>query len=91
MTSRDYFKGKQIAVMGLGPCGEMVEDVKFLIKAGALVSIYDLKSEARLKGHLVFLRSIGLANFVCGSIPADDLLDMDLSSCPMNIPGMRLF
>ncbi len=78
MTSRDYFKNKRIAVIGLGSNGEMVEDVKFLIKAGALVSVYDLKSEARLKNHLVFLRSIGLANYVCGSIPADDLLDMDI-------------
>ncbi len=78
MTSRDYFKGKRIAVIGLGQNGEMVEDVKFLIKAGALVSVYDLKSEARLKNHLVFLRTIGLANYVCGSIPADDLLDMSL-------------
>jgi len=78
MTSRDYFKNKRIAVIGLGQHGEMVEDVKFLIKAGALVSVYDIKSEARLKNHLVFLRSIGLANYVCGSIPADDLLDMDI-------------
>ncbi len=64
--------------MGLGPEGNMVEDVKFLIKAGALVSVYDLKSEARLKSHLVLLRSLGLANHVCGSIPAEDLIDMDL-------------
>jgi UDP-N-acetylmuramoylalanine--D-glutamate ligase len=78
MISRDYFKNKRIAVIGLGHNGEMVEDVKFLIKAGALVGVYDLKSEARLKNHLVFLRSIGLANYVCGSIPADDLLDMDI-------------
>jgi UDP-N-acetylmuramoylalanine--D-glutamate ligase len=78
MSSRDYFKGKRVAVVGLGPHGEMVEDVKFLIKAGALVSIYDLRSEARLKSHLVFLRSIGLANYVCGSIPGEDLLDMNL-------------
>jgi UDP-N-acetylmuramoylalanine--D-glutamate ligase len=78
MTSRDYFKGKRVAVIGLGHHGEMVEDVKFLIKAGALVSVYDLKSEARLKNHLVFLRTIGLANYVCGSIPHDDLLDMDM-------------
>jgi UDP-N-acetylmuramoylalanine-D-glutamate ligase len=78
MSSRDYFQGKRVAVIGLGPHGEMVEDVKYLIKAGALVSIYDLRSEARLKNHLVFLRSIGLANYVCGSIPAEDLLDMDL-------------
>lgn len=78
MASRDYFKGKRIAVIGLGPHGEVVTDVKFLIKAGALVAVYDLRSEARLKTHLVFLRSIGLANYVCSSIPADDLLDMDL-------------
>lgn len=78
MASRDYFKGKRVAVIGLGPHGEMVEDVKYLIKAGAWVSIYDLKSEARLKNHLVFLRSVGLANYVCGSIPAEDLLDMDV-------------
>ncbi len=78
MTQRDYFKGKRIAVIGLGAHGEMVEDVKYLIKSGAWVSIYDLKSEARLKTHLIFLRSIGLANYVCGSIPAEDLLDMDM-------------
>jgi len=78
MILRDYFKGKRIAVIGLGLHGEMIEDVKYLIKAGAWVSIYDLKSEARLKNHLVFVRSVGLANYVCGSIPADDLLDMDL-------------
>jgi UDP-N-acetylmuramoylalanine-D-glutamate ligase len=78
MASRDYFKGKRVAVIGLGPHGEMVEDVKYLIKAGAWVSIYDLKSEARLKNHLVFLRSVGLANYVCGTIPSEDLLDMDV-------------
>ena len=78
MTSRDFFKGKRIAVIGLGPHGEMVTDIKFLIKAGALVALYDLRSEARLKSHLVFLRTLGLANYVCGSIPPDDLLDMDL-------------
>jgi UDP-N-acetylmuramoylalanine--D-glutamate ligase len=78
MASRDYFQGKRVAIVGLGPHGEMVADVKYLIKEGALVSIYDLRSEARLKGHLVFLRSIGLANYVCGSIPSEDLLDMDL-------------
>lgn len=78
MTSRDYFAGKRIALVGLGPHGEMVEDAKFLIKSGALLAVYDLKSEARLKSHLVFLRTLGLANYLCGSIPDDDLIDMDL-------------
>lgn len=78
MASRDYFKGKRVALIGLGPHGEMVEDAEYLIKAGAILSIYDLRSEARMKSHLVFLRSIGLANYVCGSIPVEDLQDMEL-------------
>lgn len=65
-------------MIGLGPHGEMVEDAKFLIKAGALLSVYDIKSEARQKSHLVFLRSIGLANYVCGGIPEGDLDDEEL-------------
>lgn len=67
-----------MALIGLGPHGEMLADAKYLIKAGALLSVYDLKSEARLKSSLVYLRSVGLANYVCGSIPPDDLLDMDV-------------
>ncbi len=91
MSSRDYFQGKRIAVIGLGPHGEMVEDVEYLIKAGALVSIYDLRSEARLKTHLVFLRSVGLANYVCGSIPPEDLLDMDLIILSSEYPRQSRF
>jgi len=78
MSSRTYFKGKRIAVIGLGPHGEMITDITFLIRAGALVAVYDLRSEARLKGHITLLRSAGLISYVCGSIPPEDLLDMDL-------------
>ncbi|MBU6231418.1 MAG: hypothetical protein KGI45_03535 [Patescibacteria group bacterium] len=78
MTAREFWKGKRVAIIGLGPHGEMAEDAESMIKAGAWVSIYDLKSEARLKSQLIFLRSEGLANYVCGSIPADDLPDNDL-------------
>ena len=78
MISRDHFKDKRIAVVGIGDHGEMLADIKFLIKAGALVSVYDMRSEARLKSDIDFLRAAGLASYVCGSVPADDLLDMDL-------------
>lgn len=78
MPVRNHFLGKRIAVIGLGPQGEMAADIKFLIKSGALVALYDLRSEARLKEHVLFLREMGLANYVCGSIPPDDLSDMDL-------------
>ncbi|MFA6459180.1 MAG: cyanophycin synthetase [Candidatus Paceibacterota bacterium] len=91
MTSRNYFKGKRVTLVGLGPHGEMVEDAKFLIKAGSLLSVYDLRSEARLKSHLIFLRSIGLANYVCSSIPADDLLDSDLIILSHEYPRTSTF
>ena len=78
MISRDHFKNKRIAVIGIGDHGEMLSDIKFLLKAGALVSVYDMRSEARLKSDLDFLRSVGLVSYVCGSIPSDDLLDIDL-------------
>lgn len=91
MASRDYFLGKRVAIIGLGPHGEMMTDAKYLIKAGALVSVYDMKTEARVKSHIVFLRSLGLANYVCGSIPADDLLDMDLIILSHEYPRQSSF
>ena len=78
MSSRDFFKNKRIAVIGIGPHGEMINDIKFLIKAGGIVSVYDMRSEARLKSHIESLRLAGLLSSMCGSIPPDDLLDMDL-------------
>lgn len=78
MRARDYFLGKRIAVIGIGPHGEMLADIRFLVKANALVSVYDLRSEARLQEHLPALRSFGLANQVLGQIPTEDLMDMDL-------------
>ncbi len=78
MLSRDHFKNKRIAIVGIGDRGEMIADIKFLLKAGALVSVYDMRSESRLKKDIDFLRDAGLASYVCGSVPADDLLDMDL-------------
>ena len=78
MSAREFFLGKRIAVVGLGPHGEMVADAKYLIKANALVSVYDIRSEARVRSQIAFLRSIGLANHFCGAVPSDDLLDMDL-------------
>ena len=78
MSSRDYFLGKRIAVIGIGPHGEMLADIKFLVKANALVSVYDLKSESKLAAYMPSLHSVGLANQVYGSVPTEDLLDMDL-------------
>ncbi len=78
MSARDFFLGKRIAVVGLGPHGEMIADIKYLVKLNALVSVYDLRSEGRLGEHMTAVRALGLANFLAGEVPAEDLLDMDL-------------
>jgi len=78
MSARDYFLGKRIAVIGLGPHGEMLADIRSMVKWNALVSVYDLRSESKLAAHIPALRSFGLANQVLGAIPAEDLMDMDL-------------
>src|SRR3954463_14307553 len=78
MRVRDYFMGKRIAVIGLGAENEMLADIKFMVKSNPLVSVYDLKTEARLATCMPQLRSLGLATCICGTVPPDDLLDMDL-------------
>lgn len=78
MSLRNYFQGKRIAVIGLGWNGEMIADIRYLVKAGALVSLYDLASERRAAVHMAFLRSAGLAAYEYGRIPLEDVLDMDL-------------
>jgi len=78
MAAKDFFLGKRIAVVGIGPHGEMIPDIRFLVRSNALVSVYDMRAEARLVDYSVELRELGLANWAAGSVPADDLLDMDL-------------
>jgi UDP-N-acetylmuramoylalanine--D-glutamate ligase len=78
MSSRTYFKGKRVAVIGLGVHGEMLSDIAFLIRSGAIVAVYDIRSEARLKEYIMSLRTAGLISYVCGSVPPDDLLDVDM-------------
>ena len=78
MSSRYDFAGKRIAVVGLGPNGEMAADAAFLAKMNAMVSVYDMRSEARVHSVMAYVRSFGLANHMTGSVPADELSDMDM-------------
>jgi UDP-N-acetylmuramoylalanine--D-glutamate ligase len=75
---KTFFKEKKIAVIGLGPHGEMVADIKFLIRFGAAVSFYDVRSENRLQGYLAPLREAGLTDFTFGKLPEDQILSADL-------------
>ncbi len=78
MNYKTFFKGKRIAVVGLGPHGEMVADIKFLLKAGAQVAFFDLRSEARVQGHTSELKEVGPISFVFGKVPASELAAAEL-------------
>ncbi|MEK7095396.1 MAG: hypothetical protein AAB917_01935 [Patescibacteria group bacterium] len=82
MNYKDYFREKDrpknIAVVGLGLHGEMVADIKFLLRLGAYVSLFDVRSERRLAKFLPSLKEAGLVNMSLGKVSAHDLLDADL-------------
>ncbi len=95
MNYKDYFKEKDrpknIAVVGLGLHGEMVADVKFLIRLGAYVSLHDIRSERRLSKYIPALKEAGLANAYFGKVSAEDLLDADLIILSPEISRKALF
>ncbi len=91
MNYKTFFKGKHIAVVGLGPHGEMVADIKFLLKTGALVSLYDIRSENRMQGPLSVLRTAGLTRYELGTPPGESLLQSELIILSQEIPKDSLF
>ncbi len=78
MNYKDYFKDKKIAIIGLGLHGEMIADIKFLLKNKAKLSLYDIRSEERIKKYILSLSVGGLEKFSFGKILDDELLIYDL-------------
>ncbi len=78
MTYKEFFRNKKIAVIGLGPHGEMMADIKFLIKAGADVFLYDIRSENRLQGFIGTLTEAGLTQMSLGKVSAEKLTEAEL-------------
>lgn len=78
MNYKDYFKDKKIAVIGLGIHGEMIADIKFLLRNKAKVSLFDMRSEERVKKYVLNLSIGGIENISFGKIEQDDLKGFDL-------------
>ncbi len=78
MNYKDYFKDKKIAVIGLGIHGEMIADIKFLLRNKAKVSLFDMRSEERVKKYVLNLSIGGIENISFGKIEQDDLRGFDL-------------
>ncbi len=78
MNYKDFFKDKKIAIIGLGPHGEMIADIKFLLRIGANISLYDLRSIDKVRGYISILEEAGLTEYYLGKINNDQILDKDL-------------
>ncbi len=78
MIYKDFFKDKKISVIGLGPHGEMLADIKFLAKNKSIVSVYDMRSESKLEDIASDLIDLNLNKVSYGKINQNDLLDSDL-------------
>lgn len=78
MNYKDFLRNKKVSVVGIGPHGEMVADIKFLLRNKAIVSIYDMRSEKRIKNHASLIKGEGLFTENYGKINPDDLLSSDL-------------
>lgn len=78
MNYKEFFKHKKIAVIGLGPHGEMVADIKFLLRFTHELSLHDIRSETRLKKYLSPLSEAGLEHIKLGKVNPDELSEMEL-------------
>src|SRR3989344_9107900 len=77
----NLFKGKSITLMGLGLLGRGVGDAVFLAKAGAKLTITDLKNEKELASSLRALRVLKKfkdIKFVLGGHNLEDFRNADM-------------
>ena len=73
---QNYFKNKKVTVMGLGLLGRGIADARFLVEAGARVTVTDLKTEEQLKTALDELEGLDI-KYVLGEHHEEDFIDAD--------------
>ena len=91
MTHTDFWKGKKVAVVGLGPRGEMRADVKFLLKQGVAVTVYDMRGLPALRRIIADLKTAGLKEYLLGSVPGESLVAHDLIILSPELPRSAEF
>jgi UDP-N-acetylmuramoylalanine--D-glutamate ligase len=72
------FRKKKITVMGLGLHGGGIGVTRFLVEAGAEVTVTDLKSEQELKGSLDKLKDLSEIKYVLGQHRESDFVTADM-------------
>lgn len=75
---RDNFKGKKVLVLGLGINQGGLGSARFFAKAGAEITVTDLKTEEQLKSSLNELKEFANIRYVLGKHDYKDIDDADL-------------
>lgn len=75
---QDNFKGKKVLVLGLGTNQGGLGSAKFFAKAGAEVTVTDLKTEEQLKSSLDELSEFSNIRYVLGKHDYKDIDEADL-------------
>lgn len=82
----DYFKGKKILVAGLGLHGGGAGAINFFLRAGATVTVTDLRSKEELAPSLRIISDPRKVNYVFGEHRENDFAGADLI---IKGPGVR--
>ncbi len=83
---KEFFNGKKITVMGLGLLGGALNDILYLAKNGAILTVTDLKNADQLKTSLDKLKKYPKINFVLGEHKIEDFKNADMVLQPGNVP-----
>lgn len=74
----DSWRGRRVTVMGLGAFGGGFGAVAYLAKAGARVTVTDLRTEQELAAELDQLKAFDIERFRLGGHDAEDFRNTDL-------------
>jgi UDP-N-acetylmuramoylalanine--D-glutamate ligase len=75
---RDFFRGREVLVMGLGRFGGGVDVAKFLTKAGAKVTVTDLAGAKELSNSISQLKESGEIKYKLGCHEERDFTETDI-------------
>lgn len=82
----ELFEDKKITLMGLGLLGRGVGDAVFLAKAGAILTVTDLKTEEELASSIRQLKKFKNVRFVLGRHELEDFRTADMVIKAAGVP-----
>ena len=82
----DFFRGKKVTVIGLGLLGRGIGDVRFLARAGATLTVTDLKTKEELAPSLEVLKDFPDITYVLGEHRDRDFTEADIVIKAAGVP-----